>query len=199
VVEKGINVEDYKYARLDVIIGGIVVNIVAFFIVITCAGTLFKNGIRVETAKDAALALKPLAGQYCSWLFAFGLLNASVFAACILPLATAYSVCEGLGWETGVDKRFKDAPQFYFLYTSLIVIGVLSVISPRINLLLVMLLSQAANGLLLPLVLVFMLLLINDESLMGKYKNSFLYNVISWATVVVMSVFTAMLIATYIF
>jgi len=115
VVEKGINIKDYKYARLDVIVGGIVVSVIAMFIVISCAATLFKNGVRIETAKDAALALEPLAGKYCSSLFAFGLLNASLFSAMILPLATAYSVCEGLGWETGVDKRMKDAPQFYFL------------------------------------------------------------------------------------
>ncbi len=198
VAEKGINVEDYRYARLDVIIGGIVVSLVAFFIVMTCAATLYKNGIRVETAKDAALALKPLAGRYCSWLFAFGLFNASLFAASILPLATAYSVCEGLGWETGVDKRFKDAPQFYFLYTSLIVIGAGVVIFPKVNLLLVMLISQVANGLLLPFVLILMLLLINDKRLMGQYRNSRFYNVISWLTIIVINIFTVTLIITYL-
>jgi len=185
VVEKGINIKDYKYARLDVIIGGIVVSIVAMFIMISCAATLFKNGIRIESAKDAALALEPLAGKYCSKLFAFGLLNASVFSAMILPLATAYSVCEGLGWETGVNKRFKDAPQFYFLFTALIIIGAGVIMFPRINLIMVMLLSQAANSVFLPFVLVFMLLLINDKRLMGDYRNSKFFNIISWATVVV--------------
>jgi Mn2+/Fe2+ NRAMP family transporter len=185
VVEKGINIKDYKYARLDVIIGGIVVSVVAMFIVISCAATLFKNGIRIETAKDAALALEPLAGKYCSALFAFGLLNASVFSAMILPLATAYSVCEGLGWETGVDKRLKEAPQFYFLFTALIVLGAGVIMFPQINLIAVMLLSQAANAVFLPFVLIFMLLLINDKRLMGQYRNSRFFNIIAWSTVVI--------------
>lgn len=183
VVEKGIHIKDYKYARLDVIVGGIIVSIIAMFIMIACAATLFKSGIRIESAKDAALALEPLAGRYCSKLFAFGLLNASVFAAMILPLATAYSVCEGLGWETGVDKRLKDAPQFYFLFTALIIIGAGVIMFPQINLIMVMLLSQAANSVFLPFVLVFMLLLINDKRLMGQYRNSRFFNIVSWATV----------------
>jgi len=190
VVEKGINVKDYKYERLDVILGGIVVNVVALFIIISCAATLYKNGIRVETAKDAALALKPLAGEYCSSLFAFGLLNASLFSAMILPLATAYSVCEGLGWETGVDKRLKEAPQFYFLFTALIVIGAGITMIPGINLIKVMLLSQASNSVFLPFVLIFMLLLINDKRLMGNYRNSTTFNIIAWATVVLVIILT---------
>ncbi len=185
VVEKGINVKDYKYARLDVIIGGIVVSIVAVFIIISCAATLFKNGIRIETAQDAALALKPLAGNYCSMLFAFGLFNASLFSAMILPLATAYSVCEGLGWETGVDRRLKEAPQFYFLFTALIVIGAGVIMYPKINLVMVMLLSQAANSVFLPFVLIFMLLLINDKHLMGQYRNSKFFNIVSCAAIVI--------------
>ncbi len=198
VVEKGINVKEYKYARLDVIIGGIVVSIVAMFIVISCAATLFKSGIRIESAKDAAIALKPLAGDYCSALFAFGLLNASIFSAMILPLATAYSVCEGLGWETGVDKRLKEAPQFYFLFTALIILGAGVIMFPRINLIMVMLLSQAANSVFLPFVLIFMLLLINDKRLMGRYKNSIFFNIIAWATVVIMIALTiALAIAAF--
>jgi NRAMP (natural resistance-associated macrophage protein)-like metal ion transporter len=196
VVEKGINIKEYKYARLDVIIGGIVVSIVAMFIVVSCAATLFKSGVRVETAKDAALALKPLAGEYCSALFALGLLNASVFAAMILPLATAYSVCEGLGWETGVDKRLKEAPQFYFLFTALIILGAGVIMFPQINLVMVMLLSQAANSVFLPFVLIFMLLLINDKRLMGKYKNSGFFNIIAWTTVVIMIALTLALTVT---
>ncbi|MFA5085310.1 MAG: Nramp family divalent metal transporter [Candidatus Omnitrophota bacterium] len=196
VVEKGINIKDYKYARLDVIIGGIVVSVVAMFIVISCAATLFKNGVRIETAKDAALALKPLAGKYCSTLFAFGLLNASVFSAMILPLATAYSVCEGLGWETGVDKRMKEAPQFYFLFTALIVLGAGVIMFPQINLVSVMLLSQAANAVFLPFVLIFMLLLINDKRLMGQYRNSKLFNIIAWSTVVIVIALTLALTVT---
>jgi Mn2+/Fe2+ NRAMP family transporter len=185
VVEKGIHVKDYKYARLDVIIGGIVVNIIAIFIIISCAATLFKNGIRVETAKDAALALEPLAGRHCSTLFAIGLLNASVFSAMILPLATAYSVCEGLGWEAGVDKRLKEAPQFYFLFTALIVLGAGIIMFPHINLIMVMLLSQASNAVFLPFVLIFMLILINDKRLMGQYRNSKFFNIVAWLTVAV--------------
>jgi NRAMP (natural resistance-associated macrophage protein)-like metal ion transporter len=198
VVEKGINVKDYKFARLDVIIGGIVVSVIAMFIVVSCAATLFKNGIRIETAKDAALALEPLAGKHCSALFAFGLFNASLFSAMILPLATAYSVCEGLGWETGVDKRLKDAPQFYFLFTALIIIGAGVIMFPNINLIMVMLLSQAANSVFLPFVLVFMLILINDKHLMGKYKNSRFFNIVSWATVVIVVALTvALTVATF--
>lgn len=196
VVEKGINIKDYKYARLDVIIGGIVVSVVAMFIVISCAATLFKNGVRIETAKDAALALEPLAGKYCSALFAFGLLNASVFSAMILPLATAYSVCEGLGWETGVDKRLKEAPQFYFLFTALIVLGAGVIMFPQINLVAVMLLSQAANAVFLPFVLIFMLLLINDKRLMGQYRNSKFFNIIAWSTVVIVIALTLALTVT---
>lgn len=196
VVEKGINIKDYKYARLDVIIGGIVVSLIAIFIIISCAATLFKNGIRIETAKDAALALEPLAGKYCSSLFAFGLLNASIFSAMILPLATAYSVCEGLGWETGVDKRFKDAPQFYFLFTSLVVIGAGIIMFPNINLIMVMLLSQAANSVFLPFVLIFMILLINDKRLMGKYTNSRFFNIVAWTTVIIMISLTLALTVT---
>ncbi|MCX5667507.1 MAG: Nramp family divalent metal transporter [Candidatus Omnitrophica bacterium] len=196
VVEKGINIKDYKYARLDVIVGGIVVSVVAMFIVISCAATLFKNGVRIETAKDAALALEPLAGKYCSALFAFGLLNASVFSAMILPLATAYSVCEGLGWETGVDKRLKEAPQFYFLFTALIVLGAGVIMFPRINLVAVMLLSQAANAVFLPFVLIFMLLLINDKRLMGQYRNSKFFNIIAWSTVIIVIALTLALDVT---
>lgn len=199
VVEKGINIKDYKYARLDVIIGGIVVSVVAMFILVSCAATLFKNGIRIETAKDAALALKPLAGEYCSTLFAFGLLNASVFSAMILPLATAYSVCGGLGWETGVDKRLKEAPQFYFLFTALIVLGAGVIMFPQINLVMVMLLSQAANSVFLPFVLIFMLLLINDKRLMGNFRNSRFFNIIAWAAVIIMIALTlALTITTFL-
>jgi Mn2+/Fe2+ NRAMP family transporter len=199
VVEKGINVRDYKYARLDVIVGGIVVNVVAIFIIVSCAAVLFKSGIRIESAKDAALALKPLAGQYCSALFAIGLLNASVFSAMILPLATAYSVCEGLGWETGVDKKLGEAPQFYFLFTALIVIGAGCIMFPKINLIKVMLLSQVANSVFLPFVLIFMLILINDKHLMGQFRNSKFFNIVSWATVIVTVALTlALTVVTFL-
>ena len=184
VVEKNIKLKNYKYSKLDVIVGAFIVNIVAIFIVIVCADTLFKNGIRIETAKDAALALKPLAGRYCFYLFAFGLLNASVFSACILPLSTAYSVCEGMGWEVGVNRRFRQAPQFYILYSAIIIIGAVVILLPRVKLIPIMLLSQATNGLLLPFVLIFMLLLVNNKRLMGKYTNSKTYNLFAILTVV---------------
>jgi len=186
VVEKGIKLENYKYSRLDVIIGAFVVNIVAIFIVVVCANTLFSHGIRIESAKDAALALRPLAGKYCFFLFAFGLLNASVFSACILPLSTAYSVCEGMGWEVGVNRRFREAPQFYTLYTTIIIIGTAVILLPNVKLIPIMLISQATNGLLLPFVLIFMLLLVNNKRLMGKYVNSKVYNVLVIGIVIAM-------------
>ena len=186
VVEKKIKLKNYKYSRLDVIIGAFVVNIIAIFIVVVCANTLFKHGIRIETAKEAALALRPLAGQYCFYLFAFGLLNASVFSACILPLSTAYSVCEGMGWEVGVNRRFREAPQFYTLYTAIIIIGASIILLPNVKLIPIMLISQVTNGILLPFVLIFMLLLVNNKRLMGKYTNSKIYNILSISTVVLM-------------
>jgi Mn2+/Fe2+ NRAMP family transporter len=190
IVEKNIPIRDYKHSRLDVVAGSILVTIVAGFIVLTCAATLFKAGIRVETAADAALALKPLAGRYCSALFAFGLLNASLFAASILPLSTAFIICEGMGWENGVNKRFSEAPQFYGLYTVLVFAGAGLILLPRIPLFRVMLVSQVVNGLVLPVVLVFMLLLINNRKLMGNYRNGKVFNAVSWVTVAVLVVLT---------
>lgn len=199
VVEKGIKLKDYAYSRLDVIVGAFVVNIVAVFIVLVCANTLFKHGIIVETAKEAALALKPLAGKYCFYLFAFGLLNASVFSACILPLSTAYSVCEGMGWEVGVNRRFREAPQFYTLYTAIIIIGASIILLPGIKLIPIMLLSQATNGILLPFVLIFMLLLVNNKRLMGSHTNSRVYNILTVITIVLMiGLSIALLFTTYI-
>lgn len=190
IVEKNVAVRDYKMARLDVVIGSVVVTVVAGFIVLTCAATLFKAGVRVETAADAALALKPLAGRYCSALFAFGLLNASLFAASILPLSTAYIICEGMGWENGVNKKFSEAPQFYGLYTLLVFAGAGIILLPRIPLFRVMLVSQVVNGLVLPIVLVFMLILINDPRIMGGHRNGRVFNAVAWATVAVLTALT---------
>ncbi|EFK96079.1 metal ion transport protein [sediment metagenome] len=186
VVEKGIKLRDYKYTKLDVIIGAFVVNIVAFFIMLVCANTLFPHGIRIETAREAAMALRPFAGDYSYLLFAIGLLNASLFAACILPLSTAYCVCEGMGWEVGVNKKFSEAPQFYTLYTMTIVIGAVVVLLPDVKLVPLMISAQIKNGFLLPFVLVFMLLLINNKRLMGNYTNSRLYNFLAVSVVVAM-------------
>jgi NRAMP (natural resistance-associated macrophage protein)-like metal ion transporter len=190
VVEKNILAKDYRHSRLDVIIGSFIVTIIAGFIVLTCAETLFRSGIRVETAADAALALRPLAGKYCSALFAFGLLNASLFAASILPLSTAFLVCEGLGWEDGVNKRFSEAPQFYGLYSLLVFLGAGIVLLPRIPLFSVMYVSQIINGIVLPVILIFMLILINNRKLMGRYTNKKAYNALSYATVAVLTVLT---------
>lgn len=176
VTEKNIRVDDYALSRLDTILGGIVVTIVAAFIVIVCAMHLHGSGLGIESAADAARGLAPVAGRYAGWLFAFGLLNASVFAASILPLSTAYTICEGFGWESGVDKDFDEARQFYTLYTALIVVGAGLILLPGISLLGIMYLSQVLNGLLLPVVLAFMLILINDRRIMGEHRNTWLQN-----------------------
>jgi Mn2+/Fe2+ NRAMP family transporter len=199
VVEKEIKLKNYKYCKLDVIVGSFVVNIIAIFIVVLCANTLFKHGIRIESAKDAALALRPFAGNYCFYLFAFGLLNASIFSACILPLSTAYSVCEGMGWEVGVNRRFRDAPQFYTLYTTIIIVGAVVILMPGVKLIPIMLLSQASNGLLLPFVLIFMLLLVNNKRLMGAYVNSKVYNIAAISIVVCMIALSLVLLFTAFF
>jgi NRAMP (natural resistance-associated macrophage protein)-like metal ion transporter len=196
MVEKGVKISEYKYAKWDVYIGCIITDVVSYFIIFTCAATIYVYGIRIETAKDAALALYPLAGAYSASLFAFGLLNASLFAASILPLSTAYLLCEGMGWDSGLNKRFWDAPQFYTLYTLLIVIGATIILIPDAPLLLIMLLSQVINGSLLPLVLVFMLILINNKKLMGEYTNSRAFNIVAWSTTIIMSILTLMLVVS---
>ncbi|MEK6571116.1 MAG: divalent metal cation transporter, partial [Bacteroidota bacterium] len=193
---KGIRVEEYKHSRLDVIIGGFMTDIVAFFIIVACAAVLYKHQISVETAADAALALGPLAGKYASELFAFGLFNASLFSASILPLATAYYVCEGFGWEAGVNKKFREAPQFYSLFTFLIVVGALVVLIPGFPLIRVMLLTQVVNGMILPFVLIFMLSLVNNKEIMGDFVNSRTFNIISWVTVVTLILLTVTMLIT---
>jgi Mn2+/Fe2+ NRAMP family transporter len=197
VVEKESKISDYPEVRLDVIIGSIMAVVVAFFIVIACAATLHREGIHeIASGADAARALAPLAGRYASWLFALGLANASLFAASILPLATAYSVCEGLGLEAGVDRSFGEAPEFYWLYTALIVGGGGMILLPGAPLLRIILVSQIMNGVLLPFVLVFMLLLVNRAEIMGEFTNGRAYNLISWATVVVVVVLTVLMVVT---
>jgi Mn2+/Fe2+ NRAMP family transporter len=187
IVEKGIRVKDYAASRLDVIVGSFFTDIVAWFIVVACAATLFVHGMgAIEVASDAAEAMRPLAGDYAFLLFAFGLFNASLFAASILPLSTSYTVCEGLGLESGVDKTFREAPFFYWLYTALIVGGGLTVlVLPDSQLINFAILSQVLNGVLLPVVIILMLLLINRTDLMGKYKNSRLWNIIAWGTSII--------------
>jgi Mn2+/Fe2+ NRAMP family transporter len=186
VVEKGITAKEYANSRVEVIFGCIVTDVVAFFIIVACAGAIWANGPRdIESAAQAAKGLLPF-GQYAYLLFSAGLLNASVFAACILPLSTAYSVCEGLGFESGVDKRFGEAPIFYWLYTLLIVIGAVTVLMPGFPLVKMILFSQVINGVLLPIVLIFMIMLANNQRLMQEWVNSRFYNLAAWITVVVM-------------
>ena len=194
IVEKGILPEEYKLVRLDVISGCIIAPVVAFFIVVACAATLFHSGVLINTAQDAAVALEPFAGKNATLLFAIGLFVASIFAASILPLSTAYSICEGMGWDEGVDKRFEEAPQFFSLYTAMIVIGVGVVLIPGFPLLRVMYWSQVGNGILLPFVLIFMLRLINNKDIMGEFTNGKIFNAIAWLTVLVVIALTILMV-----
>jgi Mn2+/Fe2+ NRAMP family transporter len=194
IAEKGIKKENYNVSKLDVIIGCILTDVISFFIIVTCATTLHPHGIRINEAKEAAISLAPFAGQYASTLFAVCLANASILGAIVVPLATAYYICEALGWEAGVNKTFKDAPQFMWIYTALIAISALLVLIPNAPLVILMVMSSLLNGILLPFVLVFALLLVNNERIMGKYKNPKGYNYISWGTVVVLIMLTAALL-----
>ncbi|HEY9126607.1 MAG TPA: Nramp family divalent metal transporter [Acidobacteriaceae bacterium] len=198
IVEKGIRVKDYAASRLDVIVGSFFTDIVAWFIIVACAATLYVHGMgAIQVPADAADAMRPLAGNYAFLLFAFGLFNASLFAASVLPLSTAYTVCEGLGFESGVDKSFKEAPFFYWLYTLLIAGGGLTVlVLPEAQLVKMAIFSQVLNGVLLPIVIVLMLLLINRKDLMGEHVNSRWFNLVAWATgVVVVALNVALIFA----
>ena len=189
IVEKGIGKRQYALSRWDVISGCIITDVVAFFIVLSCAATLYPAGIHnISDAAEAADALKPLAGQWAALLFAIGLVNAAMLSAAILPLATAYNICEGLGFESGVNKKFSEAPVFYWLYTLLIAFGAGVVLLPHIPLLKVILYSQVVNGVLLPFLLIFMLILVNKKELMGEYKNSRAINLMAWSTSVILIV-----------
>ncbi|MFZ0308679.1 MAG: Nramp family divalent metal transporter [Candidatus Sulfotelmatobacter sp.] len=191
IVEKGVTRRGLQASRWDVITGCIFTDVVAWFIIVACAATLYVHGFRdIKYAADAAQALKPLAGQYAYILFAVGLFNASLFAASILPLSTAYTVCEGLGFESGVDKKFSDAPFFYWLYTLLIAAGGAVLLIPGLPLVKIAVLSQVVNGVVLPFVLIFMLLLINKKELMGEYVNTHLFNAVAWLTTIVMIALT---------
>ena len=196
VVEKGTRAQSYKLARWDVIIGGIFAVVVVFFITIACAGTLHASGERITTAGQAAAALRPLAGQYASLLFAIGLMNAALFAASILPLSTAYVICEGIGWERGVGRSFREAPHFFILFTGLIVLGAGLVLVPGVPLLRILLLSQVMNGLLLPAILVCMLLLAGRRALMGDLALSRGYLILCWAVCGVLTALDIVLLAS---
>jgi NRAMP (natural resistance-associated macrophage protein)-like metal ion transporter len=196
IAEKGIKKEQYRASRLDVIIGCSITDIISFFIIVTCGTLLFPYDIRVNEASEAALALKPLAGEYAYLIFSLSLANASLLGAIIVPLATAYYVCEAMGWEAGVNKTFKEAPQFMWIYTMTIVLASFVVMVPGAPLVLLMVLSAVVNGLLLPFVLIYALLLVNNRKLMGEYTNSRTYNYISWATVVTIIVLTSFLVVS---
>ena len=194
IVDKGIQPENYNYEKIDVVIGSLFAVFVASFITIACAATIYKNGLTIESAKDAALALGPLAGKYAEILFALGLLNASLFSAAILPLSTSYSVCEAFGWENSVSRSWKEAPVFFGIYTALIILGAAIILLPIQSLIHAMMISQTFNGLLLPVILITMLVLINDKRLMGKFTNSRLFNIMAWVTVVALIVLALILL-----
>lgn len=199
LVDKGIRVEDYKYEIVDVIVGSIFAVIVAAFIVIACGATIHKQGIMVESAKDAAIALGPLAGKYAQILFALGLLNASLFSAAILPLSTAYSVCEAFGWESSLSSEVKDAKVFFTIYTALIVLGASIILLPIKSLIQAMMASQTLNGILLPVILITMLHLINNRQLMGKYTMSRWLNIVAWITAIILIILAVILLILSIF
>ncbi len=199
-VEKRVGPRQYKQARADVMIGSISCMVIVFFIIVCTAATLYVSGQRnISGAADAAKALVPLAGKWAGKLFAFGLLNASLFAACILPLSTAHVICEGLGFEAGIDHKFKEAPIFYWLYTALIVLGAGLILVPGAPLFKILILSQVANGVWLPVVLIFMLLLVNRRDLMGDQVNSPAFNWVAWVTAVAMIILTMVLVYTGLF
>jgi NRAMP (natural resistance-associated macrophage protein)-like metal ion transporter len=194
-VEKRVGPKQYKHARLDVLVGSISCMVIVFFIIICCAATLNKNGMtNITDAAQAAAALVPLAGRFAAYLFAFGLLNASLFAASILPLSTAHVICEGLGFEAGIDHKLKEAPAFYGLYTGLIIVGGGIILLPNAPLFKILVLSQVANGVWLPVVLIFILLLINRRDLMGEHTNTWGFNLVAWAISIIMIILTLVLV-----
>jgi NRAMP (natural resistance-associated macrophage protein)-like metal ion transporter len=199
VVEKGVRIKDYPYSRIDVIAGALFTDFIAYFIIVACAATIYvanqhlapgHKPLDVQNAGDVAIALQPLAGKYASLLFALGLLNAAIFTASILPLSTAYYVCEAFGFESGLENSFRQAPIFYTFYAGMIALGAGFVLIPNAPLVGVIFYSQVLNGALLPVVLVLMLLLINNRRLMGRYVNNFAFNAIAWATVVIVGLLT---------
>jgi Mn2+/Fe2+ NRAMP family transporter len=194
-VEKKVGPRQYPQARLDVLFGSISCMVIVFFIIVCTAATLHASGLTsINDAAEAAKALIPLAGKWAGLTFAFGLLNASLFAATILPLSTAHVICEGLGFEAGLDHKFREAPAFYWLYTILILVGGGIVLLPNAPLWKIFIFSQVGNGVWLPIVLIFMLLLINRKDLMGEHTNTFLFNVVAWVTTVAMIVLTLVLV-----
>ncbi|MCM2534523.1 Nramp family divalent metal transporter [Neobacillus pocheonensis] len=201
VIEKGLKVEDYKYTIIDVVVGCVATIVVAFFIIVACGSTLFVNGhgTQITDAKDAALALKPFAGAMASQVFAFGLFIASIFSATILPVATAFYVCEAFGFEAGIEKKWREAPQFYWLYTGILIISAGIILIPNAPLIEITLWSQRINGILLPIVLICMMLLVNNKEVMGNYTNKLLTNIIGWITIVILVALSLILVVLSVF
>ncbi|MBL7054600.1 Nramp family divalent metal transporter [Candidatus Woesearchaeota archaeon] len=199
IVEKGVKIKEYAYSKIEVIIGCLSTDMVSFFIIIACATTLFPLGIKIANAGDAALALKPIAGNLASGVFATGFFGAALFGAFILPLATAFYICEAFGWESGVNKNFKQAKQFYTIIASMIMLSALIILIPNVPLVWIMVSSQVINGVILPFTLIAMLFLINNEKLMGKYVNSKFYNILVWATAVIVVILTILMVITTFF
>lgn len=184
IVDKKLSIKDYKYEKLDVYLGAFWGDAVSFFIIVCTAATLFKAGITIDSAQEAAIALKPLAGQYAFLLFGAGLFGASVLAAAVIPLSTSYAICEAFGWESGVDNKYKDAPAFFGIYTAIIVVSSLLILIPGLSLMRIILVTQEIAGILSPVILTFMTILVNDKRIMGKYINTKMQNIVSITTVV---------------
>jgi len=201
VIEKKLKLEDYKYTVWDVIVGCTATVVVASFIMIACASTLYVNGhgTVISDASDAAAALKPFAGALASEVFAFGLFIASIFSATILPVATAFYVCEAFGFEAGIDKKWKEAPQFYWLYTAIIIIGAGIILLPNSPLIQISLWSQRINGILLPVVLICMMVIVNKKDVMGEYTNKKVGNIIGWTTIAILIGLSLVLLVTSMF
>jgi Mn2+/Fe2+ NRAMP family transporter len=199
VIEKGLKMKNYKYTMIDIVVGCIATVVVAFFIIVACASTLHVNNITINEAKDAALALKPLAGTLASQAFAFGLFIASIFSATILPLATAFYVCEAFGFEAGIDKKWDEAREFYVLYTGILILSALIILIPNAPLILISVWSQVINGMLLPVVLVCMILLVNNKRIMGQFVNKPINNIIGWTAIVVLIVLSTTMILMQLF
>jgi NRAMP (natural resistance-associated macrophage protein)-like metal ion transporter len=194
VIEKGLKMKNYKYTLIDIAVGCVATIVVAFFIMVACGATLYPKGVQINEARDAAIALKPMAGALASQVFAFGLFIASVFSATILPLATAFYVCEAFGFEAGIDKKWDEAKEFYVLYTGILALAALIIMIPNVPLIQISIWSQVINGILLPVVLVSMILLINNKKIMGTYVNNSTQNIIGWSAVIILTGLSLMLL-----
>ena len=196
VIEKGIKIADYKYTVWDVVVGCIATVVVAFFIIVACGATLHIKGVHIAEAKDAAFSLKPFAGALASEVFAFGLFVASIFSAAILPLATAYYVCEAFGFEAGINKKFSEAPQFYSLFSLIILIAVVIILIPNAPLIAITIWTQVLNAVLLPIVLICMMVIINKTEIMGEHVNKQYQNVIGWTTSIILIILSTVLLVS---